>query len=419
MVSVLKKKKVWIPLVLIVLIIAGFLSRSRDEAISVETETVKRGNIIHKVNASGKLQPEEEVQITSTITAWITEITVSEGDTVFPGQHLITLDETQYRANMEQAESMVKSAKANLRQIKLRLDRTLSLFSQNLISSQELETVEAQFLLAESQLEQTEASLKSRKDELSKTRLLSPQYGVVTSITKEVGEMAVGGMFQPGVLMSIADLNRMEVLVNVNENDVVSLSVGDSSEIEVDAFQDTIFYGVVREIAHVAETSNFGNQNQVTNFKVKITVMNVHPLFRPGMSATANIITEVKNSVLSIPIQCLTVRPEDFETHIYNGGKGNSNDGKNEKERKYKKKEMVEIVFVVQDTIDNEIGSGKDGLHVLGRRIDTGISSDTHYEVLSGLDEGEAVVSGSYKAISRELWHKAPVQIGDGFSANK
>ena len=148
MVSVLKKKKVWIPLVLIVLIIAGFLSRSRDEAISVETETVKRGNIIHKVNASGKLQPEEEVQITSTITAWITEITVSEGDTVFPGQHLITLDETQYRANMEQAESMVKSAKANLRQIKLRLDRTLSLFSQNLISSQELETVEAQFLLA-------------------------------------------------------------------------------------------------------------------------------------------------------------------------------------------------------------------------------------------------------------------------------
>ena len=134
---------------------------------------------------------------------------------------------------MEQAESMVKSAKANLRQIKLRLDRTRSLFSQNLISSQELETVEAQFLLAESQLEQAEASLKSRKDELSKTRLLAPQYGVVTSITKEVGEMAVGGMFQPGVLMSIADLNRMEILVNVNENDVVSLSIGDSSEIEV------------------------------------------------------------------------------------------------------------------------------------------------------------------------------------------
>ncbi|MDP6685130.1 MAG: efflux RND transporter periplasmic adaptor subunit [Candidatus Marinimicrobia bacterium] len=415
--SFLKKKKVWIPLVLFIVGIAGFFSQSQDETLFVETETVNRADIIHKVNASGKLQPEEEVQITSTITAWITEITVSEGDTVYPGEHLITLDETQYKANVEQAESMVKSAKANLRKNKLQLDRTNSLHSRNLISSQELEAVEAQFLLAESQLEQAGASLKSRRDELSKTRLLAPQYGVVTSITKEVGEMAVGGMFQPGILMSIADLNRMEILVNVNENDVVLLSIGDTSEIEVDAFQDTVFFGVVREIAHVAETSNFGNQNQVTNFKVKITMLDVHPLFRPGMSTTANIITEVKNNVLSIPIQCLTVRPEDFETHAYNGDKGNSNEDINKKENSYKKKEMVEIVFVVEDTIDNDIGSGKDGLHVLGRPVQLGISSDTHYEVLGGLKEGETVVSGSYKAISRELWHKAPVRIVGGFSA--
>ena len=135
MVSFFKKKIVWIPLLIAIIIAIWFYNRGQEEPITVETEKVKRTDIINKVNASGKLQPEEEVQITSTITAWITDITVSEGDTVYPGQHLISLDETQSRANLEQAESVVKSAKANLRQIKLQMDRTHSLFSQNLISS--------------------------------------------------------------------------------------------------------------------------------------------------------------------------------------------------------------------------------------------------------------------------------------------
>ena len=133
MVSFLKKKIVWIPLLIAIIIAIWFYNRGQEEPITVETEKLKRTDIIHRVNASGKLQPEEEVQITSTITAWITDITVSEGDTVSPGQHLISLDETQSRANLEQAESVVKSAKANLRQIKLQMDRTHSLFSQNLI----------------------------------------------------------------------------------------------------------------------------------------------------------------------------------------------------------------------------------------------------------------------------------------------
>ena len=415
MVSFLKKKIVWIPLLIAIIIAIWFYNRGQEEPITVETEKVKRTDIIHRVNASGKLQPEEEVQITSTITAWITEITVSEGDTVSPGQHLISLDETQSRANLEQAESVVKSAKANLRQIKLQMDRTHSLFSQNLISSQELETVEAQYLFAESQLEQAEASLKSRRDDLSKTRLLAPQFGVVTTITKEVGEMAVGGMFQPGMLMTIADLNRMEILVEVNENDVVSLSIGDTSEIEVDAFQDTIFYGTIREIAHVAETSNFGNQNQVTNFKVKIRMLSGHPLFRPGMSATANIITDIRRNVLSIPIQCLTVRSEGFESYVpkddKKGWKSDKND--NQDETPFTKKERVDIVFALNSP------SGNGSLEVLGKRVKVGISSETHYELLEGLIEGEEIVSGSYRAISRELWHKAPVQIEtDNFPKN-
>ncbi|SVB09937.1 uncharacterized protein METZ01_LOCUS162791, partial [marine metagenome] len=260
MLSVLKKKKVWIPLVLIVLIITGFLSRSRDEAIIVEMETVKRKDIIHKVNASGRIQPEQEVQITSTITGWITEITVLEGDTVHPGQHLISIDEKQYRPRYNQALSQVKSSEANLRKVKSQMERTKTLFSQKLISEQELEQIEASYQMAVSQSEQANANLLSAEDELSKTRLMAPKYGIVTSLTKEVGEMAVGGMFNPGVLMTVADLSRMEVEVDVNENDVVNIDVGDTSEIEIDAFPDTVFYGVVSEIAHTAQSLNMGSQ---------------------------------------------------------------------------------------------------------------------------------------------------------------
>ena len=162
-----------------------------------------------------------------------------------------------------------------MQRVKSQRDRTESLFSQNLSSKQELEQVEASYQIALSQAEQANANLLSAEDELSKTRLTAPKYGVVTSITKEEGEMAVGGMFNPGVLMTIADLGRMEVEVDVNENDVVNIEIGDSSEIEIDAYPDTIFYGVVSEIAHTARATNMGMQNQVTNFKVKIRMISV------------------------------------------------------------------------------------------------------------------------------------------------
>ncbi|MCS5654028.1 MAG: efflux RND transporter periplasmic adaptor subunit, partial [Candidatus Marinimicrobia bacterium] len=223
MLIILKNKKVWIPLLILAIVATGFIiSRNNAvEEIIVETEKVQRRNIVHKVNASGKIQPEEEVQITSTITGWITEITVAEGDTVQPGQHLISIDEKQYRPRYNQALSQVKSSEANMRKVQSQMDRTKTLFSQNLISKQELEQLEASYQIALSQAEQARANLLSAEDELSKTRLTAPKYGIVTSLTKEEGEMALGGMFNPGVLMTVADLSHMEVLVDVNENDVV------------------------------------------------------------------------------------------------------------------------------------------------------------------------------------------------------
>ena len=424
MLKKLKQKKVWIPLLVIILGGTGYwiMNSSEDAEISVQREEVIRRDIIHKVNANGKIQPEEEVQISSTITAWITSITVAEGDTVQPGQLLISMDEKQYRAAYNQTLSGVKSAEANLKQVKAQKERTESLFEKDLISKQELEKIEATFELASSQLDQARSSLLSREDELSKTKLLAPAFGIVTSMTKEVGEMAVGGMFNPGVVMTIADLTRMEVLVDVNENDVVTVMVGDTAEIEVDAFPDTIFYGVVSEIAHTAQSMNLGSQEQVTNFKVKVKIIDPPGNIRPGMSSTVNIITEVRNNVISIPIQSLTARSENYKKQAKNkamkkkGGRKKMDEGgaEGKDNGRWKKDKTIEVVFILKDEFDGE-EAPKDKKYAIVIPVDVGVDSETHYAVKSGVAEGDNIVTGSYKAISRELQHGTLVSVGNDF----
>jgi HlyD family secretion protein len=431
MLKKLKQKKVWIPLVIILLGAVGtWMKFSSDiDEISVQAEEVIRRDIIHKVNANGKIQPEEEVQISSTITAWITSITVMEGDTVQPGQILISLDEKQYRAAYNQTLSGVKSAEANLKQVKAQKKRTESLFEKNLISKQELEQIEASFELASSQVDQARSLLLSREDELSKTKLLAPAYGIVTSLTKEVGEMAVGGMFNPGVVMTIADLTRMEVLVDVNENDVVTVTVGDTAEIEVDAFPDTIFYGVVSEIAHTAQSMNLGSQEQVTNFKVKVKMIDPPGNIRPGMSSTVNIITEIRNDAISIPIQSLTARSENYKRQAKRKAmkkKGGRKKGKGGRRKMgddaaagsgdggWKKDKMIEVVFILKDEFDGE-EAPKDKKYAVVMPVDVDVDSDTHYAVKSGVAEGDSIVTGSFKAISRELQHGTLVSVGEEF----
>ena len=427
----LKKKKVWIPLVIIILGAVGtWMKFSSDiDEISVQAEEVSRRDIIHKVNANGKIQPEEEVQISSTITAWITSITVAEGDTVQPGQLLISMDEKQYRAAYNQTLSGVKSAEANLKQVKAQKKRTESLFEKNLISKQELEQIEASFESASSNVDQARSLLLSREDELSKTKLLAPAFGIVTSLTKEVGEMAVGGMFNPGVVMTIADLTRMEVLVDVNENDVVTVTVGDTAEIEVDAFPDTIFYGMVSEIAHTAQSMNLGSQEQVTNFKVKVKMIDPPGNIRPGMSSTVNIITEVRNNAISIPIQSLTARSENYKKQAKRKAmkkKGGRKKGKGGRRKMgddaaagsgdggWKKDKMIEVVFILKDEFDGE-EAPKGKKYAVVMPVDVDVDSDTHYAVRSGIAEGDSIVTGSYKAISRELQHGTLVSVDEEF----
>ena len=414
MFKIIKKKKVWVPLLVIMSLLIWFaLTRSGlDDTISVDAEKVELRTIIQKINASGKIQPEESVQITSTITGWITEITVMEGDTVEPGQHLISIDEKQIRPRYNNALSQVKSSEANLKKVKAQMERTKTLFSQKLISQQEQEQVEASFQIALSQSEQANANLLSAEDELSKTRLTAPKYGIVTSITKEEGEMAVGGMFNPGVLMTVADLSRMEVEVDVNENDVVNIAIGDTTEIEIDAYPDTLFFGIVSEIAHTAQSMNMGSQQQVTNFKVKVRMITVPDRIRPGMSSTVNIITETIKDALSIPIQALTSRSDDYNNI-------DRSDKEQEKEKEvdnendsFKKVKLVDVVFTLEDIFKgDEAEEGKK--YVIVNPVKVGISGENYYEVLSGLEKEKMIVVGGYKALSKLLNHGDLVKIRD------
>ena len=412
MLQKLKKKKIWIPLLIILIAGASALIKfsGEDDQISVIAEIVEKRDVIHKVNASGIIQPEEEVQITSMVSGWITDITVLEGDTVNPGQHLISIDKKQYQAAYDQTASQVKSSEANLKKIKSQMSRTETLYAQKLISKQELEQVEASYELATSQVDQARAALLSREDELSKTRLVAPKYGIVTSLTKEEGEMALGGMFNPGVLMTIADLSFMEVLVDVNENDVVTINVGDTTEIEIDAFPDTLFYGVVSEIAHTAQNLNMGSQQQVTNFKVKVKILDPPKRIRPGMSSTVNIISETIKNTISIPIQSLTSRPENYKD--IKGGKddyGKKWDNDDEDDNFSDIKKNLDVVFVLVDEYEDEKSSEGEKF-ALVRPVDVGLSSEDHYSVKSGVRENELIVTGRYRVLSKELQHGMRVQ---------
>tara|TARA_B100001059_G_C17793685_1_gene561712 strand:+ start:41 stop:1348 length:1308 start_codon:yes stop_codon:yes gene_type:complete len=418
-------KRKWIliaiAIVFIIITVIFSLNQGDKDVVIVENESVKYNTVIQKVNASGTIQPETEVKISSsTSSAWIESITVKEGDYVKKGQLLISLDRKQLLSNYNAAMSSVRSAKARVKQEVASKKRIETMYDQNLASDQELEAIQASYEIANSQLEQARANLDSRKDELDRAKITSPQNGIVTLINKEIGEMALGGMFQAEVLMVIADLSKMEVIIDVNENDVVSISKGDTAEIEVDAFLDTLFYGVVNEVALVPQVTGMGSQQQVTNFQVKVGMINVPDNIRPGMSATVDIITDKKVDVLTIPIQSLTARKKGVEL-IEMGERPKDSFNKRDT-----KSEMEELVFIIKDSeglVDRgesaqknktakpfkKAKKGTKYVHV--RPVKVGISSETDYEVLSGLSEGDKIVTGSYKSISRELKHNALVKL--------
>ncbi|MCF7804732.1 MAG: efflux RND transporter periplasmic adaptor subunit [Candidatus Marinimicrobia bacterium] len=409
-----KKKKFLIGggIVIILAVLIFFGTREKTAgAVAVDTQIVGAGEIIQKVNATGRVQPAVEVNISANVSGEIMDLGVLEGDNVQKGQFLVQLDQERYQASLEQAKSMETSAAADLKLAKSELRRTEDLHKKGLASEAELEAAQASVDKAQSNLEQRRASLKQARDDLSKTRILSPIAGTVTKLDKEVGEIAMGSTFQRDLIMTIADLSTMEVIVEVDESDVIDVSLGDSVDVEVDALPDTVFNGTVTEIAHSAVTTGAGSQEQVTNFEITVTLNQRAPELRPGMTADVAIITEVNQNAIVVPIQAVTVRapmrleqkkPDSLGTEAHNNpGKAKKPNAANPDKSPVplttqtvrRREEMSEVVFVLNE----------DEMEVEQRAVKTGISSDTHFEILSGLETGEEIVVGSYRAVSRDL----------------
>ena len=403
------KKKLIMGLALVAVIavmIVVNLKKNQGKAVEVTITEVKRGDIVKTVSGSGYIQPEKDVRISARISAEIIALHVKEGDMVQKGQLLVELDRQRFEALKSRAESAVTSAEASLKRAKADYVRVRGLFDQNLVSQSELDAAEAERLLAESQLKQAKAGLDEALDNLAKTRISAPMDGVVTKINKEEGEIAVGSEFQADPIMTVADLSRMEVLAQIDENDVVFVSLDDPAKIEVDALSDTVFEGRVSEIAHEATTRGRGTQEQVTNFEVKVAVTTDERKLRPGMSCTVDITTETRHNVPFIPIQCVTVRHEEKKTEKKKGGEVVAAEAPADNKKNTDKDRQV--VFVVQDNKAKMV------------EVQTGISDDANVEIISGLEVGQKVVSGSFKAISRDLKDGSTVKFkGEGKSAQK
>ncbi len=389
--------------VLVLLLGAYFMSSSDDDGtLEVSVMELGRKDLKSQVVADGVLKPETEVKLSSNNTTYITDIAVKEGDFVRKGDFLMSLDDRQQKAATAASKASVEATKVNLNNADIKRNRQEELYKKGLISDQEMENTNSSYASALSSFNNAEARYIQDEDALSKLRLIAPQDGTITFIDGEVGDLAQGGMFNPSVLLKLSDLSKMEVYVNVNENDIADISINDTAIIEVDAYQDQKFKGVVKEVAYAATTSSGGSQQQVTNFEVKIQMLEVVDGMRPGMSATVEIITEERNQVLAIPIQSLTTprKPKNSEkkaSFSVNVDAGEKEWGNRSKSMSGKTGRTV--VFVINDGVAEQ------------RIVETGIVGERDYEVTSGLEEGEKVVTGGFVAISRELYDGAPVKI--------
>lgn len=387
------------------IVVAVSLKNRTTQDQVVEVEPVGRRTVVQTVNATGKIQPVTQVNISADISAKITRLLVEEGDWVEKGQLLVELDRENHAAAVESAEanhrvaqSNVDLARENMLKAQKDHERTEQLFEKNLESQATLDTTyagaqveKARLKAARDQVAQAQATLKQAQDALSKTAIYAPLSGTVSRLNKEVGEIALGSQFQEDVIMELSNLAGMEALVEVDENDIVLVALDDTSQIEVDALQDIRLAGEVTEIASSARISGQGTTDQKTEFEVKINITDPAPSLRPGMTASADIVTDVHEEAVSVKIQCVAIRTleqlkatggEDAETRFEPDTDG-----------------FVQIVWVFSDGFAE------------ARQVTTGIQGTDYIEILSGLEEGEQVVVGSYRAISRDLTDGAAVSV--------
>lgn len=410
-----------------ILVLAGAASlvlfRKREAVITVQTEKVTRRNLTELVVANGRIQPVVQVVIQPEVSGEIIELPVAEGRLVKKDDVLLRIKQDNYLAGKKSAEATYQSAlagknlaQANLNKADLEFKRFKGLFESKLVSESQfleakttLDVMQASFENSCHQAEQAKAALAKVEDDLSKTTILAPMDGTVTRLRSQKGERVVGTALMAGTeIMTIADLNEMEARVDIGEIDVTLIQLGQKARLEVDAFRDRKFSGVVTEIANAAKGLNPnapggssgapGMQQEATKFEVKIRIQE-RESFRPGMTVTAEVETRSRTNVLTVPIQSVTTRlpkkPEDKKgkdsgtnAAIASG----TNSPKSSDSRKPgEAPKPLEVVFTLNsDTVKMF-------------PVKRGISDDAYVEILAGLDEGQEIVSGGYKAINREL----------------
>lgn len=439
-------KKTWLLIGgAVVVVIAGlFIAKKagwigKVEPTEIELSKVGRSTIVEKVSASGKIQPEVEVKLSPDVSGEIVGLYIAEGDSVVAGQKLLKIRPDNYesllaraeaqlnsmKANFEQSKAVLAQSEARLQKAKVDYDRNVKLHNDKVISDadfdqfastynvakQDLESAKANVKASNFNVKSSEAALKEARTNLTKTTIYAPQSGIVSKLNVELGERVVGTSQMAGTeMLRIANLNNMEVRVNVNENDITRVSLGDTVSIDVDAFSasERKFKGVVYEIASSANSSGTGttvSTDAVTEFEVKIRVLRSsyadlikgklsYPL-KPGMTAAVEILTDKKVNVLSVPLAAVTTRDvskDDNKEEVKSKKEENGETGVESKEEVKSKKESVkEVVFV------NEKGKAK------MVEIKTGISDFENIEVVAGLKEGQEIIAGPYATVAKKL----------------
>lgn len=428
------RKKLYI-IIGILVVIAGAIAggsawKKREQPILITVDKAFKSNITQLVTATGKIQPEIEVKIAPEVSGEIVSLPVKEGQFVKKGEVLLKIKPDTYLAQVESQQAALSSARsasvqyrAEVEKARQDWERASRLHEQQLISQSDRDAVKTSYDIASAaldgsrfEIQRVEGALRQISEALSKTTIYAPSDGTISSLTSRVGERVVGtSQFAGTEVMRIANLGDMEARVNVNENDVINVKVGDTARINVDAWPDRIVKGVVREIASTALTRNAGSQEEVTNFEVKISIPDPEVVLRPGMSATADIETATVSDVVAVPIQSVTVRmkdsdlsPEERERQsakqssreqVEDNRADVTNEALDRQKARAEKEKLQRVVFV------------KNGDKVVMKVVETGISDNTFIEIRTGITPGEEVVSGSYTAISRKLKDGAKVAI--------
>jgi HlyD family secretion protein len=443
----MKKTLIYLISAAVVLIIVAVIGKKQGwfgegEIEKVSTEKPLKRTITEIITANGTIQPKTEVKISPDVSGEIVDLFIAEGEEVKAGKLLLKIKPDTYLSSLERMVASVNASKANLANAKARLTqveatykqkeldhkRNQELFNKGAISKSDYEASLAAYEIAKADVEaaketvssshynvkSAEASLKEANENLTKTDIYAPMDGTISMLNVEKGERVVGTMQMAGTeMLRIADLNKMEVLVEVNENDIVRVKMGDTALIEIDAYIDQKFKGVVTEIANSANVSSTVSSDQVINFEVKIEILkesyqhlipannpNFYP-FRPGMSATVDIQTFSVVNVVSVPIQAITTRSDSILNNsgeIQEVKEEDKEFKKKETTTKKDKKEIVEIVFIYKD--------GK----VFAKEVETGIQDNNYIEIKSGLSLDDEVVIAPYLAISKKLKNEMKVE---------